>query len=214
MNINLVVKLNYLVFFCAVMNFLTSIDALIEETIAHAYSVIIPRPIGALIHLLWPFGFTVFVYFVTGVAIVLNVDALSQVGSPADMVRNRMAAANKAATAPVRLYYTEEEAQLRGTGGQQRQFQPQPWDNRKSSHIADYLRSSTPLLYPRTDAARITYFFPNEEACQTEPPRAYKSFVVIPKEESALGVSKGPKVSQEKGDGEERSISRSNFHTS
>ncbi len=183
MNINLVVKLNYLVFFCAVMNFLTSIDPLIDEAISRAYRVIVPPPVGALVRLLWPFGYTTFVYFITGVAIVLNVDALSNVASPVDLIRNRMmmaANSNRMLAEPVRLYSVEAVPEPSGPAEKEdRQVR------RTSSHIADYVRTSTPVVYPDTNRTRITYFFPNDDVADNIPPKSHKSFVVLTPEEIA-----------------------------
>ncbi len=169
MNINAVVKLNYLVFFCAVMNFLVSIDPLIEDAVMMAYYAVVPAPIGSLLNLIWPFGYGTLVYFLSGVAIILNVDALSQVVSPADLIRRRMG--NRA---PNRLY---------SAGPQPPQTsRPSP---RSKSHIADYVRRSTPLIYPQTNSERIIYTFPNEDIGDAVPPKAHKSFVVLSPEEIA-----------------------------
>lgn len=172
MNINAVVKLNYLAFFCTVVNFLTCIDPVIDRTVSAAYELAVPGPVADLITLLWPFGFSAFVYFVAGVAIVFNIDALSQVVSPVEVIRSRMMATAKTGLPAARLY-----------------AEPPPGSPRTTRHIADYVRKTTPVIYPKTDEDRIVFTFPNEEdvggAGGAGPPVAQKGFVVLSNEEIA-----------------------------
>ena len=186
---NLLVRLNYMLFFVTVLKFIAGVDPNFGRAAAALYRISTPDNAKETLNAAWPYGFGTFLHFITGIVLTLNLYVMQQMldhpdqGHRPDIMDNYCfntgnnqgicSTTNyRSPSMPQRLFATSDNT-----------------SNSRSSHVADYIRESAPKKFPQTEG-KISFTFPepsnwikNVENSNTDIPKAHNEIVLLPEEQ-------------------------------
>ena len=185
--LNWLVRLNYLLFFGTVLNFIADVDPNFARASASLYKIAMPESVKETLEAAWPYGFGTFLHFITGIVLTLNLYVMQQmIDHPQRQqqqqrydgsIRFNNCASNcnsffgRSPGMPQQLFTTTGDgASSRGT-----------------SHITDYIKENVPKKMPPT-SGRISFSFPEppdwlKKASAGNIPRPHQEIVMLPKDQ-------------------------------